>query len=228
MSSVYCFCPVGVAPVKVQMPALSPTMEEGNIVKWLKKEGNEICSFPYTLAWNYCSESVTATIKYPIFFLLASIWTHFTLSSCNTEQSLYVFLHNAVQEPSSGFLDNITFLWGLSTGAPEGLWWLIGSQKHSRHYSSMLSNSASPVASPTRSFIRQQHAEFWLAASPCCHVLVWLGVWYVHMCRCAGDKFSERKNTCTLSLSELAVEAIHFSAAEFRSFSILLCHYKTI
>lgn len=32
-------CPAGVAPLKVEMPALSPTMEEGNIVKWLKKEG---------------------------------------------------------------------------------------------------------------------------------------------------------------------------------------------
>lgn len=36
------FYPVGVAPVKIQMPALSPTMEEGNIVKWLKKEGKRI------------------------------------------------------------------------------------------------------------------------------------------------------------------------------------------
>lgn len=33
------FSPLGVSPLKVQMPALSPTMEEGNIVKWLKKEG---------------------------------------------------------------------------------------------------------------------------------------------------------------------------------------------
>ncbi|XP_061825949.1 pyruvate dehydrogenase protein X component, mitochondrial [Nerophis lumbriciformis] len=32
----------GVTPVKVEMPALSPTMEEGNIVKWLKKEGEEV------------------------------------------------------------------------------------------------------------------------------------------------------------------------------------------
>ncbi|XP_066524340.1 pyruvate dehydrogenase protein X component, mitochondrial [Hoplias malabaricus] len=32
----------GVAPIKVQMPALSPTMEEGNIVKWLKKEGEAV------------------------------------------------------------------------------------------------------------------------------------------------------------------------------------------
>ncbi|XP_050960716.1 pyruvate dehydrogenase protein X component, mitochondrial isoform X1 [Labeo rohita] len=34
----------GVAPLKVQMPALSPTMEEGNIVKWLKKEGDEVAA----------------------------------------------------------------------------------------------------------------------------------------------------------------------------------------
>ncbi|KAF6735629.1 Pyruvate dehydrogenase protein X component, mitochondrial [Oryzias melastigma] len=33
---------LGVAPLKVQMPALSPTMEEGNIVKWLKKEGETV------------------------------------------------------------------------------------------------------------------------------------------------------------------------------------------
>ncbi|KAJ0029672.1 hypothetical protein NQD34_004669 [Periophthalmus magnuspinnatus] len=39
--SAYC---LGVAPLKVQMPALSPTMEEGNIVKWLKKEGEEVAA----------------------------------------------------------------------------------------------------------------------------------------------------------------------------------------
>ncbi|KAK2842070.1 hypothetical protein Q5P01_012270 [Channa striata] len=33
---------LGVSPLKVQMPALSPTMEEGNIVKWLKKEGEAV------------------------------------------------------------------------------------------------------------------------------------------------------------------------------------------
>ncbi|XP_070686770.1 pyruvate dehydrogenase protein X component, mitochondrial [Pempheris klunzingeri] len=35
---------LGVSPVKVQMPALSPTMEEGSIVKWLKKEGEEVAA----------------------------------------------------------------------------------------------------------------------------------------------------------------------------------------
>ncbi|XP_007228215.3 pyruvate dehydrogenase protein X component, mitochondrial [Astyanax mexicanus] len=34
----------GAAPIKVQMPALSPTMEEGNIVKWLKKEGEAVAA----------------------------------------------------------------------------------------------------------------------------------------------------------------------------------------
>ncbi|KAF4095450.1 hypothetical protein G5714_024528 [Onychostoma macrolepis] len=34
----------GVAPLKVEMPALSPTMEEGNLVKWLKKEGDEVAA----------------------------------------------------------------------------------------------------------------------------------------------------------------------------------------
>ena len=29
-------------PIKVLMPALSPTMEEGNLAKWVKKEGDEI------------------------------------------------------------------------------------------------------------------------------------------------------------------------------------------
>nr|XP_020470880.1 pyruvate dehydrogenase protein X component, mitochondrial isoform X2 [Monopterus albus] len=33
---------LGVTPLKVQMPALSPTMEVGNIVKWLKKEGEAV------------------------------------------------------------------------------------------------------------------------------------------------------------------------------------------
>uniref|UniRef100_A0A3Q2QHQ3 Dihydrolipoamide acetyltransferase component of pyruvate dehydrogenase complex n=1 Tax=Fundulus heteroclitus TaxID=8078 RepID=A0A3Q2QHQ3_FUNHE len=33
-----------VGPLKVQMPALSPTMEEGNIVKWLKKEGEAVAA----------------------------------------------------------------------------------------------------------------------------------------------------------------------------------------
>ncbi|NWS39624.1 ODPX protein, partial [Probosciger aterrimus] len=32
----------GVPGIKVLMPALSPTMEEGNIVKWLKKEGETV------------------------------------------------------------------------------------------------------------------------------------------------------------------------------------------
>ncbi|OCT83704.1 hypothetical protein XELAEV_18021846mg [Xenopus laevis] len=32
----------GVPGVQVSMPALSPTMEEGNIVKWLKKEGESV------------------------------------------------------------------------------------------------------------------------------------------------------------------------------------------
>uniref|UniRef100_A0A8D3C792 Dihydrolipoamide acetyltransferase component of pyruvate dehydrogenase complex n=1 Tax=Scophthalmus maximus TaxID=52904 RepID=A0A8D3C792_SCOMX len=39
---LFCFYPLGVTPVKVEMPALSPTMEEGNIVKWLKKEGEAV------------------------------------------------------------------------------------------------------------------------------------------------------------------------------------------
>ncbi|XP_043562203.1 pyruvate dehydrogenase protein X component, mitochondrial isoform X1 [Chiloscyllium plagiosum] len=33
---------LGVAPLKVLMPALSPTMEKGNLVKWLKKEGETV------------------------------------------------------------------------------------------------------------------------------------------------------------------------------------------
>lgn len=35
---------LGISPLKVQMPALSPTMEEGNIVKWLKKEGEAVAA----------------------------------------------------------------------------------------------------------------------------------------------------------------------------------------
>ena len=31
-------------PINVTMPALSPTMEEGNLAKWLVKEGDEISS----------------------------------------------------------------------------------------------------------------------------------------------------------------------------------------
>ncbi|XP_022045661.1 pyruvate dehydrogenase protein X component, mitochondrial [Acanthochromis polyacanthus] len=34
----------GVSPLKVEMPALSPTMEEGSIVKWLKKEGEAVAA----------------------------------------------------------------------------------------------------------------------------------------------------------------------------------------
>ncbi|XP_061318845.1 pyruvate dehydrogenase protein X component, mitochondrial isoform X1 [Pezoporus flaviventris] len=33
---------LGIPGIKVLMPALSPTMEEGNIVKWLKKEGETV------------------------------------------------------------------------------------------------------------------------------------------------------------------------------------------
>ena len=31
-------------PIEVLMPALSPTMEKGNLSKWLKKEGDKIKS----------------------------------------------------------------------------------------------------------------------------------------------------------------------------------------
>src|SRR6187397_2224367 len=31
-------------PIEVLMPALSPTMEKGNLAKWLKKEGDEVKS----------------------------------------------------------------------------------------------------------------------------------------------------------------------------------------
>lgn len=33
------FLLLGIPVIKITMPALSPTMEEGNIVKWLKTEG---------------------------------------------------------------------------------------------------------------------------------------------------------------------------------------------
>ena len=29
-------------PINILMPALSPTMEEGKLAKWLKKEGDEV------------------------------------------------------------------------------------------------------------------------------------------------------------------------------------------
>lgn len=46
--------PAGVTPLKVQMPALSPTMEEGNIVKWLKNEGErELFTQRDKVAWGY-------------------------------------------------------------------------------------------------------------------------------------------------------------------------------
>ena len=31
-------------PIEILMPALSPTMEEGNLAKWLKKEGDKVNS----------------------------------------------------------------------------------------------------------------------------------------------------------------------------------------
>ena len=31
-------------PIKILMPALSPTMTEGNIARWLKKEGDKVKS----------------------------------------------------------------------------------------------------------------------------------------------------------------------------------------
>lgn len=49
-TKLFClFSPLGVAPLKVQMPALSPTMEEGNIVKWLKKEGKKLLETPLNI-----------------------------------------------------------------------------------------------------------------------------------------------------------------------------------
>uniref|UniRef100_A0A672FPW3 Dihydrolipoamide acetyltransferase component of pyruvate dehydrogenase complex n=1 Tax=Salarias fasciatus TaxID=181472 RepID=A0A672FPW3_SALFA len=44
MYMLFSLCPLGVSPLKVQMPALSPTMEEGNIVKWLVKEGEPVAA----------------------------------------------------------------------------------------------------------------------------------------------------------------------------------------
>ena len=29
-------------PIEIRMPALSPTMTEGNLARWLKKEGDEV------------------------------------------------------------------------------------------------------------------------------------------------------------------------------------------
>src|SRR6516225_8474573 len=34
----------GPMPIEILMPALSPTMTEGNLAKWLKKEGDEVHS----------------------------------------------------------------------------------------------------------------------------------------------------------------------------------------
>src|SRR4029078_13430982 len=31
-------------PIEIRMPALSPTMNEGNLTRWLKKEGDEVHS----------------------------------------------------------------------------------------------------------------------------------------------------------------------------------------
>ena len=31
-------------PIEILMPALSPTMEEGNLAKWLKKEGDAVAA----------------------------------------------------------------------------------------------------------------------------------------------------------------------------------------
>ena len=31
-------------PINILMPALSPTMEKGNLAKWLKKEGDKVKS----------------------------------------------------------------------------------------------------------------------------------------------------------------------------------------
>ena len=31
-------------PINILMPALSPTMEKGNLAKWLKKEGDKVQS----------------------------------------------------------------------------------------------------------------------------------------------------------------------------------------
>ena len=36
-------------PVEILMPALSPTMEEGTLSKWLKKEGDKVTSGDITL-----------------------------------------------------------------------------------------------------------------------------------------------------------------------------------
>eukprot|EP00058_Branchiostoma_floridae_P022744 XP_002608234.1 hypothetical protein BRAFLDRAFT_59834 [Branchiostoma floridae] len=44
MASSVLWRTLGVAPIKLHMPALSPTMEEGTIISWLKKEGDPIAA----------------------------------------------------------------------------------------------------------------------------------------------------------------------------------------
>ncbi|MBF0304259.1 MAG: pyruvate dehydrogenase complex dihydrolipoamide acetyltransferase, partial [Alphaproteobacteria bacterium] len=31
-------------PIEIRMPALSPTMSEGNLARWLKKEGDRVAA----------------------------------------------------------------------------------------------------------------------------------------------------------------------------------------
>src|SRR4051794_25031462 len=43
-AACWCWCSWGrrYMPVNILMPALSPTMEKGNLAKWLKKEGEPV------------------------------------------------------------------------------------------------------------------------------------------------------------------------------------------
>ena len=61
-------------PVNILMPALSPTMEKGNLAKWLKKEGDkvkpgdviaEIETDKATMEYEAIDEGVLAKIVFP-------------------------------------------------------------------------------------------------------------------------------------------------------------------
>lgn len=45
-------------PIKILMPSLSPTMEEGNIVKWLKREGEQVHYYCFVLFDHFFEKSV--------------------------------------------------------------------------------------------------------------------------------------------------------------------------
>lgn len=223
---MFSFRPAGVSGLKVEMPALSPTMEEGNIVKWLKKEGKR----------NMWHGTSYASSHYHTFLLHFFQLTHYQReihvvltgkpSACALHQIRKPISFSHDDWPAVALIiDSMTLLrserlWPELQERPEGLWWLIGSRKLSSHYSSLLSNSAQPAASAAVSFIRRQRSEFRLAAVLPCASVSRTEIWaYVFGC----EREEGRKKNISVTRKNTSVRLLYPTKLLLAYKSVILC-----